>query len=87
VLATFLAAYEMANDFVDRGFILRQDLHAVPDELVVLVGAVSAGTLDALVAFPETTVSQVVARGSADAAALAASVKSLNAAFYESDRL
>uniref|UniRef100_E1TI46 TniQ family protein n=1 Tax=Burkholderia sp. (strain CCGE1003) TaxID=640512 RepID=E1TI46_BURSG len=87
VLATFLAAYEMANDFVDRGFILRQDLHAAPDELIVLVGAVSAGALDALVAFPETTVSHVVARGSADAAALVASVKSLNAAFYESDRL
>ncbi|WP_248295433.1 hypothetical protein [Paraburkholderia sp. UYCP14C] len=83
VLATFLAAHELAAGYVDRGFILRRDLSALPDELVLLVGNVSAGVLATIVAFPETILTEIVARGRSDATTLAVSVKSLNAEFSE----
>ena len=84
VLSTFLAARELAGGYVARGFILRRDLSALPDDFLVLAGNVSAGLLDGVVAFPETSLTDAVACGTADASALFASVGRLNAVFCES---
>ena len=84
VLSTFLAARELADGYVARGFILRRDLSALPDDLVVLVGNVSAGLLDGVVAFPETSLTDAVTYGTADASGFAATVRRLNASFSES---
>ena len=83
VLATFLAAHELADRYIARGFIFRRDLAALPDEFVLLVGNVSAGVQDGVVALPETTLTEMVACGTADSTALAASVGRLNDAFSE----
>jgi hypothetical protein len=83
VLATFLATYEMAAGYINRGYILRRDLFALPEDFVVLVGTVSAGVLDAVVTFPETELTDLIACGEADSATLAATTRSLNASFAD----
>lgn len=84
VLSTFFAACELAGGYVARGFVLRQDLSASPDDLSVLVGNVSEGVLDGVVVFPETRLTDAVVCGTADASGLSARITRLNASFSES---
>ncbi|WP_089162547.1 hypothetical protein [Caballeronia sordidicola] len=83
VLATFLSAHELASGFVARGFICRQDLMMSPGDLVVLVGTVSNGIQDGVVAFPDTSLTDRVVRGVWNSDALVATIRQLNATFAE----
>jgi hypothetical protein len=83
VLATFLAAHELASSYVARGFICRQDLMMSSGDLVVLVGNVSNGIQDGVVAFPDTSLTDRVVGSAWNPDALGSTVRRLNAAFSE----